>query len=394
MNSKVLIVLVFAVAAGGIFYWTRTHPPGGAAPTSSAADPRAPVAGAVEISMLYSTEKKDWIETAGAAFRRDHPEIALKLVGLGSLEAVQAILDEKQKPTLWSPADSLVLNLLAADWEMKNHTAAWATDGPDAPQPLVITPLVFVVWADRAEVLEKVGGGAITWKAIHKAVSSPQGWPAVGGKADWGFVKLGHTDPTRSNSGLQALVLMTFDFFTKTAGLENGDVLKPDYQQFVKEIEKGVSKFGSSTGTFMNEMVLFGPSKYDIAVVYENLAIDQLENAQGRWGDLKVYYPAITLWSDHPVAILQAPWVSEPQKQAARKFVEYLRSRPVQEQALSHGFRPADPAIPIKSGDARNPFTRLAQYGVRVDIPPVAQAPNGGVVRTLMTMWSRTVGAK
>lgn len=390
MNSKILIVVIFAAAAAGIFFWTREHPPAQVAQAPSGDSKAA----AVEISMVYSTEKKEWIEAAAAAFRRDHPEIALKLIGMGSLDAAQAILDERQKPTLWSPADSLALNLLAADWTTKHGAAAWASDGPDAPVPLVITPLVFAVWSDRAEALEKAGGGAISWKALHKAVSSPQGWPSVGGKPDWGFVKLGHTDPTRSNSGLQALVLMTFDFFGRSSGLEIADVLKPEYQQFVKEVEKGVTRFEASTGTFMNEMVLFGPSKYDVAVVYENLAISQLENAQGRWGDLKVYYPAITLWSDHPVALLQAPWVTDPQKEAARKLVEHLRSRPVQEQALAHGFRPADPAVPLKSGDARNPFTRLAQYGVRVDIPPVAQPPNGGVVRALMTMWSRTVGSK
>jgi ABC-type glycerol-3-phosphate transport system substrate-binding protein len=390
MNGKILIVVIFAAAAAGIFFWTREHPPAQVAQAPSGDSKAA----AVEISMLYSTEKKEWIEAAAATFRRDHPEIALKLIWMGSLDAAQAILDERQKPILWSPADSLALNLLAADWTTKHGAAAWASDGPDAPVPLVITPLVFAVWSDRAEALEKAGGGTISWKAVHKAVSSPQGWPSVGGKPDWGFVKLGHTDPTRSNSGLQALVLMTFDFLGRSSGLEIADVLKPEYQQFVKEVEKGVTRFEASTGTFMNEMVLFGPSKYDVAVVYENLAISQLENAQGRWGDLKVYYPAITLWSDHPVTLLQAPWVTDPQKQAARKLVEHLRSRPVQEQALAHGFRPADPAVPLKSGDARNPFTRLAQYGVRVDIPPVAQPPSGGVVRALMTMWSRTVGSK
>jgi hypothetical protein len=62
----------------------------------------------------------------------------------------------------------------------------------------------------------------------------------------------------------------------------------------------------------------FGPSKFDIAWVYENLAIEHLENAQGRWGNLKVYYPSTTIWSDHPVALLQTSWVTDPQKKAAR----------------------------------------------------------------------------
>jgi ABC-type sulfate transport system substrate-binding protein len=156
----------------------------------------------------------------------------------------------------------------------------------------------------------------------------------------------------------------------------------------------GVTRFESSTGTFMNEMVLFGPSKYDVAVVYENLAIAQIENAQGRWGDLRVYYPATTMWSDHPAALLNAPWVSAEQAAAARQWIAFLRSRPIQELALAYGFRPGDPAVPLKSSDARNPFNRLAPYGIRVDIPPVAQPPSGAVVRNLLTMWSRTVAQR
>lgn len=65
--------------------------------------------------------------------------------------------------------------------------------------------------------------------------------------------------------------------------------------KFVKGVEKGVAKFESSTGTFMTDMVRFGPSKYDVAVAYESLAISELADAAGRWGKLKVYYPATTV---------------------------------------------------------------------------------------------------
>jgi hypothetical protein len=37
------------------------------------------------------------------------------------------------------------------------------------------------------------------------------------------------------------------------------------------------------------------------------------------------------------------------------------------------------------------PFTRLSQHGVMIEIPPVAQTPDGQVVRNLMMMWSRVV---
>ena len=278
------------------------------------------------------------------------------------------------------------MGLLESDWTTKNKTSITAESGDDAPQTLVVTPFVFVAWEDRATVLAKALGGSITWKGLRKALSNNQGWAAMGGKAEWGFVKLGHTDPTRSNSGLQALLSMSFEFYGKTSGLVVDDLLKPDYQAFVKDIEKGVSKFESSTGTFMTDMIRFGPSKYDIAVVYENLAVGQIEAAQGRWGNLKVYYPATTLWSDHPIALLQGDWVSPAQKAAARLWIGHLRSRPVQERALAYGFRPGDSSVPVKTADAQNPFTRLAQYGVQVDLPPAATPPPGPVVRALLTM--------
>ena len=104
-----------------------------------------------------------------------------------------------------------------------------------------------------------------------------------------------------------------------------------------------------------------------------------------------LYYPATTLWSDHPVEVLQAPWVSPEQRAAGRTFINHLKSRPVQELAITFGFRPADPTVPLKTADATNPFTRLADRGVKLDIPPMAAPPSGEVVHTMEQMWGRLV---
>jgi hypothetical protein len=394
MKAKIAIVGVFLLAV--LLILARTWKgKGDDAPTSvNGADggPVAkpdPAAGPVEISMMYSTEKKSWIEDAAAGFKKDHPEIKLTLLPKGSIAAGQAIVDDKEKPTVWSPADSTMMGLAVSDWRTKGRGDLFATQGDDAPQSLVLSPIVFVIWEDRAEALLKASKGQITWKTLRKALTSPQGWSSVGGKPQWGFVKLGHTDPTQSNSGVSALYLMSLEYYAPKPTIDVGDLLKPEYQAFVKDIEKGVTKFESSTGTFMTDMVRFGPSKYDIAVVYENLAISEIENAQGRWGNLKVYYPQITLWSDHPAGIVQGDWVTEPQRVAARTWLAYLRSRPMQERALGLGFRPGDSSVPVKSADATNPWTRQAPYGIQVEVPPVAKTPDAAVVRNLMTMWTR-----
>jgi Bacterial extracellular solute-binding protein len=389
MKGKLVIVLLFLAAAAGVVWFVRRAPAGDPGAGGGGAKPRS---GATEITVVYGTEKQAWIEAATEEFARANPDVKVTLVGKGSIDAAQAILDGRLTPTIWSPADSLVLDMLRDDWQTKKGASLFGS-GEDAPQPLVITPLVFAVWEDRAEALQ-AAGGAVTWRSIHKAVSSPRGWPAVGGKPDWGFVKLGHTDPTRSNSGLQALLLMSFEYWNKTSGLEVKDLLDPGYQSFVAETEKGVSRFEPSTGTFMVDMVRFGPSKYDIAVVYESLVIEQIANAQGRWGNLRVYYPKVTLWSDHPAAVLQGEWVTEAQRGAGKRYLAFLRSRPIQERALLFGFRPADPSIPVRSSDAQSPWNRLAPFGVKTEIPPVATPPDANVIRNLLTMWARVVGPR
>lgn len=388
MKARALIVVFFLLAVAVILYFTLQPQP--------ASRTEQPAAAKVSISMLYSTEKEDWIKEAAESFRAAHPEIGLKLEGMGSLEAAQAILDGTQKPTLFSPADSLVLNMLADDWQTRHHGTLIAR-GDDAPQPLVITPLVLVIWEDRASALQMAGDGSLgwgSWTTLHQAVTSNQGWPAVGGPPEWGFVKFGHTDPTKSNSGLQTLLLMSLEYFGhgSTVSLKTADILDADYQQWIKEIEGGVARFESSTGTFMTDMIRFGPSKYDIAAVYESLAISQLENAQGRWGALRVVYPELTIWSDHPLALLEGDWVSEEQRAAARTWMAHLHSRDVQQSALQFGFRPGDPSVPVLTADASNPFARLAVHGIRVDIPAAVTPPDGPVIRNLMTMWTRVVG--
>jgi ABC-type glycerol-3-phosphate transport system substrate-binding protein len=398
MKSKILILVLFVGAALAIFLFNRRGTsPGGAASATVSAEP-VPGASAppttprevTELPFVYSTEKKEWVEAAVAEFAVAHPEIKIVPIGKGSLEASDGILDGSLKPVLWSPADSLVLKLFAGDWLTKNGQAAFG-EGDDAPEPVLLSPLVFVAWEDRARALESFGGGTITWKTIHKAVASNQGWPTVKGKAEWGFVKLGHTDPTRSNSGMQALVLIALEYYGRNTGseLHVEDVLKPDFQKFLRELESGVTRFENSTGTFMTDMVRFGPSKYDLAVVYESSAISQLANAQGRWGNLRVYYPKLTLWSDHPLAILHAPWVTDAQRAAAKQFVTFLHSKPVQERALRFGFRPAETSVPLKTADAQNPFTRLAEFGVQTTVPSVAEPPEAAVIRNLLALWTR-----
>ena len=389
-----LFVLAVAAAFAFIYFSRKDKSPADVMP-SSAFQPAAAASTALRavthIRFVYSAEKKTWLTEALVRFGREHPDIKVETVEKGSLDLVQVLLDQGERPTLISPADEVALNLLTSDFRQKNGSDLVAPDGADKAVPLVLTPLVLVAWEDRAQVLAG-NDRRLTFRHLHDAVGNPKGWPGVGGKADWGFVKLGHTNPTRSNSGLQALILMAYEFHNKRNGLEVKDILDEKFQAFVKTIEKGVAKFGDSSGTFMEEMVLYGPSKYDVVVTYENLAIQNIANAQGRWGNLRIFYPPQTMWSSHPVALLQGDWVTPEQRDAARKLIAFLRDKPEQQRALALGFRPANPEVQMISPDGTSPFKSAEAFGVRVDFGSVVEPPPGPVIRNLMEMWSRQIG--
>jgi ABC-type glycerol-3-phosphate transport system substrate-binding protein len=123
MKPKIAIVAVFVLAALAIVMFARRggnkdkpEPVG-----STKSEPAAPK-DQTEIRVVYSTEKKDWIEASVAEFTKANPDIKVTLVGKGSIDAAQTILDLNWpalggQPTIWSPADTMVMNLLASDWQ-------------------------------------------------------------------------------------------------------------------------------------------------------------------------------------------------------------------------------------------------------------------------------------
>lgn len=359
-----------------------------------AAAPVAPAA-RLRIGVLYGTEKERWLKAAVEEFHRRRPEIGVDLKGLGTIDSVRAVAEGREKPVVWSPADEVALNLLDHEWTTAHGAPIVDRTEGVAPEPLVLTPLVMITWEDRAKALAAAGKGDPTdWYVVHALATDPRGWLGLSAPAEWGFVKPGHTAPSASNSGLQALILMAYGYHKKRAELVPADILNPGFQKWMREIETAVGRFGTSSGTYMREMVLYGPSKYDLVWNYESVAISDMTAAQGRWGNLAVFYPKPTLWSNHPFAVLKADWVTPEQRAAALELRAFLLSAEVQTQALESGFRPANPEVRLVSTDPQSPWNRLKPFGVRVDVPAVAESPSGEVTRLLLETWRRVVESR
>jgi ABC-type Fe3+ transport system substrate-binding protein len=353
----------------------------------------------IVLSVLYSTEKEAWLTDVISDFEASQPTlkngrpIEVQLEKMGSREIYVSVLDGTRKPDVISPASMLQIAILQDLSTSRFGKPLVNRADQSTCRSTVITPLVLVAWKERADALWGDDPNSHLWLRLHDAVVNPQGWSALG-HPEWGYIKFGHTDPLRSNSGFMTILLMAYNFFGKTSGLTSGDILSnQDFQDWFIGTEDAISQFEYSTGPLMEKMIAYGPSTYDLVAVYEATAIEQAANAIGRYGELRAYYPPATVWSDHPFCILQADWVTPEKSEAAQVFIDYLLSKPVQEVALlRYGFRPVDASIRVDMPGS--PFVKFAANGFRSDLAdlPTVEVPDGSVLNTLLEFWSRNTG--
>ncbi len=98
------------------------------------------------------------------------------------------------------------------------------------------------------------------------------------------------------------------------------------------------------------------------------------------------------MWSDNPCYVLDVPWSAPAQRKAASAFLDFLLTEPVQREALTHGFRPGNPAVPVKFPES--PFTVYQRFGLSVDIGTVCEPPKAEVINNLLQSWQRMPGAR
>ena len=391
------LLFVFGLTALGIFITSIIYPAFRSMAYAPLRELILPPPTPITVSLLYSTEKEAWLNEEVSLFEKSgvvvdgHP-IKILVEKMGSWEINAALMDGTRKPDIVSPASSLQI---AALQDSSNTQFGKAYVNPADKincRSALKTPLVLIAWKERADVLWGQQPGLSLWKDLHDVLNNPQGWAALN-HPDWGYVKFGHTDPLKSNSGFMTILLMTYGYHGKTSGLSNADILtNKDFQKWFLEIESSIGQFESSTGPLMQKMVSYGPSTFDVVTVYEATAIEQAENAVGRYGELRVYYPPSLLWSDHPFCVVNADWVTNQQTQASQLFINFLTSKPAQENALmKYGFRPVEPSIDLEQSGS--PFDHYAANGFKADISniPDAEIPQGNVLNTLREFWARNV---
>lgn len=342
----------------------------------------------VTVSILYGSEKREWLEPLVAEYnaaRHTTPggaTIVIEATPMGSIESVQAILEERLKPVVWSPASSVYVPVANAEWRRTRSSDLVV----GKPNDLVLSPVVIAMWRAMAEALgwpEK----PIGWADIAALATSDRGW-AEYGYPEWGQFKFGHTHPDFSNSGIVSILAIAYAGAGKQRGLTQDDLARPELRAFMEQVERSIIHYGSSTGFFAERMFERGPSYLSAAVLYENLIVAQekkrLAGQSAQLPVVAIYPKEGTFWTNNPYIVLNAPWVTEEQRTAAQAFEQFLLDRPQQLRAIELGFRPADPSIALGA-----PLD--AQHGVDPAQPKtVLEVPPAQVIQATQQLWRQT----
>src|SRR5262249_17238907 len=142
---------------------------------------------------------------------------------------------------------------------------------------------------------------------------------------------------------------------------------------------------GGSTNDLMEQMILRGPASIDATFVFENVAVDYIKEAQGRWGNVHFIYPEYNVWNENPFYVVGSSSMNKEKQKAVQALQDFLLTKTSQHQAVAHGFRSVDLSIPFLFPGS--PFQEYAQLGLQTDIGTTCNLPDEPTVRALIDVW-------
>jgi Ca-activated chloride channel family protein len=386
------VVLAACSGAPGVFGQDGASEAEGGADAGGLGDP----GDCITVDMAVSSEKIDLLTDLAGEFNRSDEAVvdgrcvfvrpASKASGLATQLLAQGWRDEAAegpRPVIWSPASSAwgtILNQMRAD-EGQPEMAPPGT-------PFMLSPLVIAMPQPMAEALgypdEPVG-----WSDILELARNEEGWGAYG-HPEWGPFRLGKTNPNFSTSGLSALIAQAYAATGSTDELTTEDLANDEVNAFARDIESAVVHYGDTTLTFLNNLARNDARgtalTYASAVAVEEVSLINYNrgNPDGvlepgeeltppREPLVAIYPEEGTLFSDNPFIVLDAEWVSEEQRTAARLFEQFVQRPENQRRVLEFGFRPGNPQVeisdPISAANGVDP--RQPQTTLEVPAPPV-----------------------
>lgn len=326
----------------------------------------------IRLDIAISSEKEAWLRSAIERFAGTNPTvngraIKVRIRVAGSRDLIMAIEREGYQPTVVSPASTLQLA------ELQQWRADWLRE---PAQPLAFSPVVALM--RQSSTTDGIDNPWQLWQhELPDRIKS---------------LKIGISSPVLSNGGLQTLITLAAQYH-QTTELTIAQAQDSGFRDWLQRLSQRVVDWSASTGTLTTDFVI-RPGVYDIITTYENLALQAFRQGEGRGlQSLRIAYPATPIISDHPFAILNAPWVGNAEREAAIRLRTFLLSPTEQSIAMrEYGFRPGNPQVRIDLDDSASLFGRYRDNGVQLDFPSQLALPTTDVVAALINTWRAATG--
>ena len=363
-------------------------------------------AGAVVVDIIYAPESElympkiiDDFNTAyrdgknpltGAALASGEAVIYVRGVPGSSGTVAQAIVNAITAPENANVARPTIFQPSVSHWlSLANFLSRKEIFDLTDIQPTANAPVVMAIWESRLKAIqETVGYDDIGWEEILDVLNSENGWQDYGIAGGRRTVYYGHTDPFISSTALSTLIAEYYASARATGftgrRLTVDEIRDEDVRDGVRQIESLIRHYSSRTTEFKN-YIAQGPSYLDFVALEENdlIAINRGQADVEPPEKLVALYPKEgTFWHEHPFGIVNADWVTQDQKDAARVFTDYMLTVDNQEYIMSFGFRPVNPSVQLG-------FPFEAQYGVTEAGPStVLDVPEPAVIAAIQDSWA------
>ncbi|MEX0159631.1 MULTISPECIES: substrate-binding and vWA domain-containing protein [unclassified Microbacterium] len=376
---------------------------GGEQGTTSDGGQGFPDDGCTHIAVATSSEKVNMLDELAEAFK-DSPEhegletcATVRPTNVSSGNATRFLTsgedwpsdDTSLWPTLWSPASTVWTDRVAA---------AASPSLVGEPKSFTRTPVVFGMPEPMATALGWPNT-PISISDLETLCQDPAGWGSVG-KDIWGAFKISKTNPNTSTTGLSTILMQSYEATGKLEGLTSADVEAA--ADFSRVFEECVIHYGDTTGNVLSTLYDetqngSNGSAYVSAVALEETSL--LNYNQGNPDShtvqpgetltppktklVAVYPEGGSMWSDNPITVLGADWVTAEQRTAGEAFAEFVQTTAAQKILPEYGFRPLDESVPL--GDLFTP-----KYGVDPAQPAVTlPKPEVDVISTAIDQWTQ-----
>lgn len=297
-----------------------------------------PPRNAVMINVVANTSLSPWLVEAVQNFNQAQVETADEkpvFVTLDPVEAGQAVIDMTaggDLPALWIPDSPVWTNVLAERGQ------------PQFQQNCVSvaeSPLVIAMWQPIAEALGWPGR-SLGWLDLGSLAADPSAWAYYSGGQFGPTLRLGHTHPGLSATGISTLLAVVQAAESKVEAVTVADIQKPIVQASVGAFEGTVSWFSPTTERLGQTMRERGIQFLGAAVMYESTVVTY---GPGEPAIIPIYPFEGTFVATHPACLNSEADVTT--QEAALLFRDYLVGEEAQQLAVAHGLRPVNETVPI-----------------------------------------------